>query len=179
MYYCCAFNENFLIEQIEFSDETEVLQKALNLFDENKQDLGHSLLEKLIKEEHSLALVLSSMFSMKNETEEEFYVRHINFLNIAAVKKNSLALYSLGVYFDKGEFVEENRHKAFEYFKEAAELGMPSSKLIYGIMLFYGTGGAKQNEKEGLLLIKSAADSNVDEAMDFLKHINKKNLGSL
>jgi len=121
-----------------------------------------------------LALVLAAIFSKSNESIDDFYERHFNNILKASEKQNSLALYSLGVYFDTGEFVEEDKEKAFFLFKASAELGMPQAQHIYGIMQYYGTGGAEQDVVLGLSMVERASKEGVQEAAEFLNYLNKE-----
>lgn len=173
MEYCCAFRESFLIEQIVSSDEAKLLERAYELFEKGDSSRAHTTIQRLVDEKHPLALVLASMFSRDGETDEQFHARHLAQLQTAATMRSSLALYSLGVYTDVGEFLDQDKQKAFKYFREAADLGMPQAMHIYGIMLYYGTGGAEKDSARGLSLVQSAAASNVEEAKEFLRSIGE------
>ena len=83
-----------------------------------------------------------------------------------------MAHYALGVYFDTGETVATvDKQAACDYFRRAAEGGVPQGMHVYGIMLYYGTGGAEKDESRGLSMVKSAADSGVEEAKEFLESV--------
>lgn len=171
MYFCCPFKEEFLVDQLQKSDASGVFMGAYQAFENNQLSKGHEILDDLAETGYSLALVLSSMFSKEREDESAFYVRHVEYLKRASDAKDPLALYALGVYYDKGELVEQDKSRAYEYFKEAASLGMPQAEHVYGIMLYYGTGGAEQEQAKGLSMIRSAAEAGVAEASEFLQYI--------
>lgn len=172
MFFCCAFKDKLFLESIQNSSESDILSQAYKLFQKDNFVEGHKLIDDLVSQNHPLALVLSSMFSKDGENEDQFHNRHIELIKIAVSAKEPCALYSLGVYYDTGNFFELDKQKAFEYFKESAELKMPQAEHIYGIMLYYGTGGAMLDEERGLSMIKSAASAGVVEAVEFLDYLN-------
>jgi len=113
------------------------------------------------------------MFSQENESEEKFISRSLSNLIVAAEQNNSIAQYAVGVYLDKGENLEQNKESAYLLFKSAAENGMPQAMYIYGVMLFYGTGGAELNKSKGVELINRAALGASNEAREFLEFVKK------
>jgi len=177
MYYCCPFKERYLVDEIQKSSQQYVLQESYNFFKDKDYESAYALLDGLIQKEDGLALVLASLFSRPGELEEDFYKRHFDNILKASEKENPLALYSLGVYFDTGEYVEEDKEKAFVLFKSAADLGMPQAKHIYGVMQYYGTGWAEKNMDSALIMIKQASKEGVAEATEFLDYIDKKERG--
>ncbi len=170
MYYMCPFNDKYLIGYIELDTNCDALKAALRHFDEGNLEEGHAICNKLSRET-SLALVLSSMFSRKEETESDFEERHIHELEQASNKGNSLAQYSIAVYLEQGDLILENKIKAREYYQRSAEAGDKLAKNIFGIMLYYGTGGVDQDRNQGLSYLKSSASSGVEDAKIFLDSI--------
>jgi TPR repeat protein len=172
MYFRCEFKEGLFFSEIKKSGHAHILETAYAYFEEHNSSKGHDLLKELVDSKNSLALVLSSMFSKKEESFKSFSSRRFENLEVAAEAENSFALYSLGVLYDTGEYVEEDKCKAFMCFKKAAELGMTPAMHIYGIMLYYGSGGAEQDKERGLLMVKYAA-ADVPEAAEFLEFLNE------
>lgn len=170
-----AFKEEYLLENIKAS-EIALLVQAYSLFEEDDFLGGHKLIDKLVLQKEPLALVLSSTFSKNGENKDQFNERHIKLLQLAGFAKDPLALYSLGVYSDTGNFLELDKQVACKYFKESAELGMPQAKYIYGVMLYYGTGGADQDKERGLSMVKSSASAGVSESAEFLAYLNNTKL---
>jgi TPR repeat protein len=166
----CPFNEKYLQQAIAIDEYGDGLSKALHKFDEGYSELGHEICEDL-KNKTSLAIVISSLFSRDNESETAFEERHILELNKAAEQKNSLALYSLAVYYDQGAILEENKSKAQDYYRRAANAGSNLAKHIYGIMLYYGTDTLEPDKDEGIKLLISSASNGVDDAKTFLSSI--------
>ncbi len=167
MFYACAFDEDLFYRECKYD---EVLGSAFDLFRQSESKEAHALLQVLVKGKEPKALVLSSMFSSVMELEEEFYLRHVEQLVAAAELGEPFALYSLAVYHDTGELVKEDKHKAFEYFEAAAEQGMAQAMHVFGIMLYYGTGGASKDMEKGLTMLEMSAKT-VDEASVFLQSI--------
>ncbi|MEO0439076.1 MAG: hypothetical protein AAF098_19525 [Pseudomonadota bacterium] len=172
MFYRCAFNIGHLSKRIQASSESKLLDSAFKKFEDDNFADGHEIIEDLVTHSHALALVLSSMYSLEDESEKQFDDRHLSQLLAASDGNEPLAHYALGVYFDTGEIVAcVDKQAACEYFWRAAEGGVPQGMHVFGIMLYYGTGGAEKDESRGLSMIKSAADSGVDDAIEFLKLI--------
>ncbi|MFK5976346.1 MAG: hypothetical protein QM493_07555 [Sulfurovum sp.] len=172
MYYKSVFKEKYLLQEIESNSNKKILIKSLKLLNSSSYK-GHNLLFELIKSNDSTAIVLSSLFSQEYEDEKSFNDRHLKLLYKASKLENKLALYSLGVYLDTGEYITENKILAMEFFKKSAELGMPQSMTIYGIMLYYGTGGTEKDIVKGLTLIRQSASMYEDNAVDFLNYISQ------
>ncbi|WP_369157507.1 tetratricopeptide repeat protein [Candidatus Thiodiazotropha sp. LNASS1] len=166
----CPFNEKYLHQAIANDKYSDSLNEALHKFDEGYPEIGHEICDKLgIKS--SLAIVVSSLFSKDHENEIEFEKRHILDLTKAAEQKNSLALYSIAVYYDQGTILEESKSKAQDYYCRAAKAGSDLAKHVYGIMLYYGTDTLKPNKEEGIKLLLSSASNGVDDARVFLSSI--------
>lgn len=176
MYFSCPFKEEILVAYLRRSDESKALIDAYAHFGNDEFTKAHDILDGLISDGCALAMVLSCIFSKEDEEECDFYVRHIECLVRASKLKNPLALYSLGVYYDRGELLELDKSKACDYFRESANLGMPQAEHIYGVMLYYGTGGAQQDQAKGLRLVKSAAQGGIAEALEFLEYIDPSTL---
>ena len=170
MYYQAPFNDDALDSIVVDNKEKNVLLRALVRLDQGDFG-GHNLLDDLIDKSNSDALLLSSLYSKENESKDEFLKRHLRTLETLSELNHSLALYGLGVYYDRGELVHEDKLKAMQYFKKAAELGDPRSNFIYGIMLYYGTGGAKKNIHEALERLHVTVSKGVDDAKKFIENI--------
>ena len=174
MFYRCTFSTDYLLERIHANSRSKSLASAFSKFEHNNFAEGHEIIEDLVAHAHPLALVLSSMYSFDDESEKQFDDRHLSQLLAASDGDEPLAHYALGVYFDTGEIVSSvDKQAACDYFRLAAEGGVPQGRHIYGIMLYYGTGGAEKDQPRGLAMITSAAESGVDEAKEFLESIHK------
>ena len=173
MLYMAPFDDEILIEQLNSNGKKELLYKAIERFDNGFFD-GHEILNKLISNNNLDALLLSSLYSKKDESESMFYKRHILTLEELAELNHPLGLYVLGVYYDTGQFVSENKNKAEELFKLSSELGLPQASFIYGIMLYYGTKNINPNKKEAVRLLKYAASKGIEDAKVFLDYLEKQ-----
>jgi TPR repeat protein len=150
---------------------TDAYSESITLFDEGDFVSGHQILAPLLANHDHVAQVLFASFSLPEESWSDFEQRHVSCLVDAAESKNPFALYAMGVYYDTGQFVEYDQDKAFLHFKCAAELGIPHAKYIYGVMLFYGTGGANQDRDNALKLLREASDAGEEDATNILKKI--------
>ncbi len=80
------------------------------------------------------------------------------------------AITLLGELYLHGKGVGESKEEAVRLFKKAALMNEPTAMLNYGVCLYRGIGVDK-NEKEGISWVKKAANSDLDEAKEFLKTI--------
>jgi len=172
MEYRSSVRDLFLRQHIGQSGSAEQLEKALLEFDKGNADKGHDILRPLLASSNTYALLLASMFSMETESEQAFLERHLMQLKEAAALGDSAAMYSLGVYFDQGELLGLDKEMAYDCFRKSAESGMPQAMFVYGVMLYYGTGGASTQRSDGLSMVQAAASAGVDEAIEFLNFLN-------
>jgi len=170
MFYKSPFKYDLLINEINNNPEKELLFNAIEQLDNGLFD-GHILLNQLIKKSNTDALLLSALYSIKNENENDFFQRHFSTLEKLTDLNHPLALYALGVYYDQGEFVLADKNKAAHLFKLSSNLGVPQANFIYGVMLYYGTGGMNKDTKKALDLLNYAALMNIQEAKEFLDYV--------
>ncbi len=174
MEYRSPVRDQFLRRHIDQSECAERLKAALSEFDKGNAHKGHETLRPLLDISNAYALLLASLFSTEAESEQAFLRRHLAQLEAAADLGDSVARYSLGVYFDQGELLDCDTEKALDYYRKSAEAGMPQAMFVYGVMQFYGTGGALLQKSAGLLMVQAAASAGVDEAIDFLSFLKSK-----
>ncbi|CAI2187412.1 7131_t:CDS:1 [Funneliformis geosporum] len=88
---------------------------------------------------------ISLKLSEKN-LENAFY-----WYQLAVGNKNPFAIYKLGEYYEFGYVIEKDEVKAFEYYKESANLGYINAKLMLGYCYVNGIG-TEINKEKGLEL---------------------------
>jgi localization factor PodJL len=174
MEFRSTVRELFLRRHLAQSPNAGQLAAALAEFDEGRTAQGHQILLPLVHRGYARAILLASMFSMEDESEQDFLERHLVQLSQAATLEDSIAMYSLGVYLDQGELLALDKRGAFDWFKGAADLGMPQAMFVYGVMHYYGTGGAEFQRANGLSMVQAAASADVDEAIEFLNFLNQE-----
>jgi|AntAceMinimDraft_11_1070367.scaffolds.fasta_scaffold52094_1 hypothetical protein len=172
MFYMCAFNEKYLNCAIDIDVNKRDLTRALQNFDDGEASQGHSICERL-KPNSTLAILISALFSKERESESQFQIRHFSDLECAAELGNSLAQFSLAVYYETGDLVEADQNKAEEYYRLSSESKLPLACHIYGIMLYYGTEYTEMRRDKGLELVNYAANQHVDDATIFLNFLEK------
>lgn len=104
----------------------------------------------------------------KNCCEEDPY-KAFDYYKIAAEKGNSEAQNRVGVFYDNGNYVEQNHQKAVYWYKKALksdENNLPA-KFNLGLSYYYGTG-VNVDEDYGLQLIQEAADGGYESAQEWL-----------
>ena len=175
MQFYSVLSEDVLVNAIKLDCFSEQLSLALRKFDAGETYEAHSLCDQL-KGKTTLAIMLSALFSKDNESESDFLNRHITSIQLAAEKGNSLAQYSMGVYYETGELVEQNQTYAEACYKNAAEQGMPLACYIYGTMLYYAhnTENVPLDPITGLKLLNIAAENGIQEAKSLLDSIKNK-----
>ncbi len=171
MFYQSPFNYALLINEMNNNPEKALLFKAIEKLDDGFFD-GHLLLNQLIQKSNIDALLVSALYSQENENENIFLKRHILTLEKLVELNHPLALYALGVYYDQGKFVLEDKNKAAHLFKLSSDLGIPQANFIYGVMLYYGTGGMDKDTEKALDLLNRAIAMNIQEAKEFLDYLN-------
>ncbi|MBR5709744.1 MAG: rhomboid family intramembrane serine protease [Thermoguttaceae bacterium] len=100
----------------------------------------------------------SALHIKKNvNTAANYYKRAVKF-------DNPVAIYNLGILYRDGDGVENDDAKAFELFKQAADLGDSDAQSEYGRMLYF----EKENKKEGVEWLKKASENGSQTARFFL-----------
>jgi TPR repeat protein len=175
-------DKDYLLERIAQGKYQKILRRCLDLCYEGFEVSdyarvadAHRDLNRLVAKSHPLALILSASFGADGESEGEFFARHIEYIRRAAALKEPIAIHIMGVYFDLGNSdfaIDEDKGMACKCFREAAELGMPRSMGFYGVMLYYGTGGVKQDTNGGLNFLRAAAVAGDEYAIHRLNEIS-------
>lgn len=145
------------------------LDDAAKEIEQGDCSLAYEILQPLINDENPEALYLFSMFSLpNNETIEDFEQRSVRLLTKAAAYEYPPAQYALGVYYDGGDLVKQDKMKAAMLFKSAAISGYSKAKLSYGLDLYYGSNGIPKDVDLGLDYIRKAAEAGIEEAVETL-----------
>lgn len=81
----------------------------------------------------------------------------------ATQKKDMFATFHLGVCYDIGLYVEEDKDKALQLYKKASDMGLPKAMVNLGVFLERQT--PKQDHRKVLELFQRAADLGDDDAV--------------
>lgn len=122
------------------------------------------------------ALYIYSCFTLPewNEDDEAFFKRRFKYLRFAAQAGHIEALHEVGLIYHTGfGGVEQDKRKAAQIFKAAAEKGHPASMLFYGLDLFYGSCGIEKDESLGISYVTQAVDNGVKDARYTLNKLLK------
>ncbi|XJO72966.1 hypothetical protein BDV3_004020 [Batrachochytrium dendrobatidis] len=76
----------------------------------------------------------------------------------AAKQNHPAATYRVAVSFEVGAGTRRNTDRAIEYYRRAAKLGDTAAMFKLGMIQIYGTLGQQQNPREGVTLLKRAAE---------------------
>lgn len=152
----------------------QALDSAKKEIEQGDCSLAYKALQPLIEIENPEALYLFSMFCLPDsETIEEFEQRSFSVLMKAAEKEYPPAQYALGVYYDGGDIVKQDKLKAALLFKNSANNGYPKAQLSYGLDLYYGSNGIQEDICLGLSFIREAAANGIEEAAETLKELGE------
>lgn len=161
------FSSSVVNDAIKRCEHNPILQEVYNLFgdDSDQWDEGHLKCLQFLYV-NPIYYTISAIFSISNESEDNFKQRHIRFLELAANKGDGLALLALAVYSETGDFdYPLDDDKAEEYYKKSSETGLAWSCFVYG---YFYLRRNKETEKEGLELIEYAAKQGLEDAIDFI-----------
>jgi TPR repeat protein len=86
------------------------------------------------------------------------YKNSMSCLEIAAKQNDAIAIYNLGVHYEKGLGCSQDLEKAFELTKKAADLGMPKAMRIVGYNYDVGEG-VEKDEKIAFSWYHKAAEA--------------------
>ena len=96
----------------------------------------------------------------KNISKAVFYYEQAADLGMLKAK------YNLALLYNTGDKVPENREKAFQYMKEAAQV-MPEAKYVLAVWMEQGYLG-KKNKEEAIILYEQAANAGIKNAIKSL-----------
>lgn len=92
----------------------------------------------------------------------------IKYMKLAADQGELTAQERLGLIYYEGFLAKKDLNVAAKYFEAGVKKDSIIANYYYGLLMFKGEGGVKQNIEESLKLITKAADSNLDKAVLFL-----------
>ncbi len=96
----------------------------------------------------------------------------LRLLNLACHKNFAEAFTTLGDLYKKGEVVEMDLKRSFEFFLKSAKLNSPFGMSRVGFALIEGKG-IEMDEEEGIGWLERAAESGDEEAQYYLYQLNK------
>ena len=96
--------------------------------------------------------------------------RLLDLLESAAKLDHPHAQYNLGIMYQRGEYVKENKIKAFELFKRSANLGFAHAQYNLAVMYYKGDG-IPMNKEQGRMWLEKASDQGLDIASQWLLKI--------
>lgn len=150
------------------------LDDAKKAIEQGDCSLAYKILKPLIDDDNPEALYLFSMFSLPNdESIKDFEQRSVRVLTKAAACEYPPAQYALGVYYDGGDLVKQDKLKAAMLFKAAAISGYSKAQLSYGLDLYYGSNGIPKDVDRGLDYIRKAADAGIEDAVEALDDLGR------
>lgn len=156
-------------------DKTEIrrtLDKAREEIECGDCEIAYDLLMPQVNKKSAEALYLFSMFAVSNqESIEDFEKRSVSLLIESAKLGYAPAQFTLGLHYESGDLVSQDKLKAALLFKAAAQGGYAEAKLNYGLDLYYGTNGIPRDVESGLEYIEMAARSGLERASETLSDL--------
>jgi len=148
----------------------EQLQMAKDFMDAGNYAEASKRLSPLVSARVPEAIFLASTFSSSaDETDAQFELRSFHMLQESADLGYVPAMYALASCYDAGDLTAQDPAMAAEWYKRAADGGDLRAKFRYGLALSRGVGVQRDREL-GEKLIREAAESGVEDAMDNLPH---------
>ncbi|KAJ1332195.1 hypothetical protein BSLG_009011 [Batrachochytrium salamandrivorans] len=89
----------------------------------------------------------------------------------ASKQNHAAATYRVAVSFEVGAGARRNADRAVEYYRRAAKLGDTAAMFKLGMIQLYGTLGQQQNPREGVTLLKRAAEQADDTTPNVLHEL--------
>ncbi|KAJ1342136.1 hypothetical protein BSLG_003315 [Batrachochytrium salamandrivorans] len=89
----------------------------------------------------------------------------------ASKQNHAAATYRVAVSFEVGAGACRNADRAVEYYRRAAKLGDTAAMFKLGMIQLYGTLGQQQNPREGVTLLKRAAEQADDTTPNVLHEL--------
>ena len=102
--------------------------------------------------------------------KEGEYEKALEYFKKAAEKGSVTSAYNVGVFYNTGKGVRQDKEEAFRWFEKAAEKGYMLGQYVCGKALIYGTGTEKDYIKAEFWL-KKAADQGDEESANLLRSI--------
>ena len=110
---------------------------------------------------------------LNGEGVEQDYEKAKYYLERAADKNHSHALYDLGYMYLYGIGVEKDYMMAYDYFERSKDVGFVPAYFIIGLM-YYDGAGVKKKDKKAYEYCKTAIERGYKTNNIILDHKNKK-----
>ncbi|KAB7886723.1 tetratricopeptide repeat protein [Poseidonibacter ostreae] len=161
-----TFNGCFFKDPVKFEKET-LLQEANTCSKFEKLDSKLKCYEKIVDKNSVAQLRLGIYYAEKNE-----FPKALTLLEKAKENKNFYANLPLGYLYFKGDGVEKDLEKSFNYLKETANI---DANAAYQLSRFYFEGIVIEKDiNEGIRLMKSSANKGMKVAQSKLASIYKQ-----
>lgn len=113
---------------------------------------------------------LGKVYLFENYGGKLNYIEGIKWVTKAADQGHAEALYYLGKFYSMGEFVQQDKEKAFSYLIKSADLGHKGAAYQVGSALIYADG-AELDVKKGLSYLYKDAELGFPPAFALLAHL--------
>lgn len=148
----------------------ESFNLAVQAYESKEYEKAYGLFEKAV-EYNSDAMVNLAFMHMRGNARERSYTKAKKWFEKAALKNNTNALNSLGIFYEKGLGVICNEEKSFEYYERAADTGHEAAQVKIGI--WYRQKG--ENYKSMQYLIPAAHNGN-KRAQEIITYVSNTQL---
>ncbi len=141
--------------------------------DKYNLNAAYELLRPMLNNEVAEAQYVYAMYiAHENETAEEYDLRSLKYIQLAAKQSYAPAQYRLGVLYQIGEGVPSDKKKASNLFKLAAESGHGLAKISYAMDLYSGLNGQIKNEQHARNLVSECVKEEIEGASSLLEKWN-------
>ena len=142
------------------------LERAEKLFDEGDSESARRILAPLIQRNNGAAIRMDCSRFDPGMSEAEMEQKYVEGMVRSADCGDLEALYTVGAFYDIGARpqIPQDKAKASEIFKKAADRGHAHSMWIHATELLWGTGSFVQSIDEGARYLDLAIESGSAEA---------------
>lgn len=168
--------EQFILVMTKLYDlkhEQTMLEHAMMSFQINPQN---ALVNIRLLADNGMIKAQGVLIDIISETNpSEAYKIGLYYLSL---KRSAELLFTLGMFSEEGRGCEKDIVKAYEYMKEASEMGHINAMFIYGYALIEGNEEAKINQykEKGLELLRICAQNDHIPAQEYFEEISNKNV---
>ncbi len=145
--------------------------RAKELEDSSEIDAVYEFIKPYLEEGDPYAFYIYASFSLPewNESGEEFDLRYVKCLHLAAEGGVVEAEYQLSVLYLVGDIVSENQGVGKAYLDAALNKNYSLAKYSVSLRHFYGVDGYEKSKTKALLLMAEAVSENVEDAAEQLE----------
>lgn len=150
--------------------DIQVREKVIQYIRSGNMEMAYLTVEADLSNNDPEALFIYAMFiTHSSESAEEYDARCVKYLLKSASKEFPEAMYHLGIKYAIGEGVSQDKVRAAEFFRKAADLDVVAAKVSHGLNLYYGINGVEKDVASAVETMQAAAKEGEEAARHYLE----------